>query len=93
MQIHGTAQVHGAHKIPAPHFNQPVKGSSQSQGASPAGDKLELSDAAQIAANKVETSGMRAERIAQIRQQIADGTYETPEKLDAALDRLLDELG
>jgi negative regulator of flagellin synthesis FlgM len=36
---------------------------------------------------------IRHERVAEIRQQIAAGTYETPEKLEVALDRLLDELG
>jgi hypothetical protein len=29
----------------------------------------------------------------QIRAQIAAGTYETPDKLDAAVQRLLDEIG
>ena len=36
---------------------------------------------------------MRHERVAEIRTQIANGTYETSEKLEAAFDRLLDELG
>ena len=36
---------------------------------------------------------IRHEKVAEIRQQIAAGTYETPEKMDLALDRLLDELG
>lgn len=35
---------------------------------------------------------IRVDRVAEIRRQIASGTYETPDKLDAALDRLLDEL-
>jgi hypothetical protein len=30
--------------------------------------------------------------VASIRAQIANGTYETPEKLDMALSRLLDEI-
>jgi anti-sigma28 factor (negative regulator of flagellin synthesis) len=35
--------------------------------------------------NQHETSDQRLERIAHIRRQIADGTYETPEKLARAL--------
>ena len=35
---------------------------------------------------------IRIDRVAEIRRQIADGNYETPEKMDAALDRLLDQL-
>ena len=34
----------------------------------------------------------RAVRVAEIRRQIADGTYETPEKLSAAVNALLDKL-
>jgi hypothetical protein len=30
--------------------------------------------------------------VARVRSEIAAGTYETPEKLDSALDRLLDEI-
>ena len=35
----------------------------------------------------------RAERIAAIRREIAAGTYDTPEKLSAALDSFLDTAG
>lgn len=35
---------------------------------------------------------IRHERVEEIRRQIAAGTYETTEKLDIALDRLIDEL-
>ena len=35
---------------------------------------------------------IRHEKVEEIRQQIASGTYETPEKIQVALDRLLDEL-
>ena len=34
---------------------------------------------------------IRIDRVAEIRRQIADGVYETPEKIDAALDRILDQ--
>jgi negative regulator of flagellin synthesis FlgM len=36
---------------------------------------------------------VRAERLAQIKAAIEAGTYETPEKLEAALSKLLDEIG
>lgn len=61
-------------------------------------DQLDLSSAA-TGANRIsdaaQVSGggeMRIDRVAEIRRQIADGRYETAEKLDAALDRLLDQL-
>ena len=36
---------------------------------------------------------IRTDRVAQIREAIEAGTYETQEKLDIAIDRLLDEIG
>jgi negative regulator of flagellin synthesis FlgM len=35
---------------------------------------------------------IRYERVTEIRQQIAAGIYETPEKLEIALDRLIDDI-
>jgi hypothetical protein len=35
---------------------------------------------------------VRAARLELIREQIADGTYDTPDRLDAALDGLLADL-
>jgi hypothetical protein len=35
----------------------------------------------------------RAELVARVRQEIAEGKYETPEKLEAALERLFASLG
>lgn len=61
-------------------------------------DQLDLSSTTGVnrldATNQVAGGGeIRIERVAELRRQIADGSYETPEKLDAALDRLLDEWG
>jgi hypothetical protein len=36
--------------------------------------------------------GMRLDLIARVRREIAEGTYDTPEKWEAALDRLLKRL-
>ena len=36
--------------------------------------------------------GIRADLVARVRQQIADGTYDTPERWDAALDTLSQSL-
>jgi negative regulator of flagellin synthesis FlgM len=37
-------------------------------------------------------SDIRFDRVAAIRTAIAEGSYETPEKLDLALERLLDRI-
>jgi len=36
--------------------------------------------------------GIRADLVARVRQEIADGTYDTPDKFEIALDRLLARL-
>jgi anti-sigma28 factor (negative regulator of flagellin synthesis) len=41
---------------------------------------------------EVETEEFRHDLVARLRRQIADGVYETPEKWEAALDRLAEEL-
>jgi anti-sigma28 factor (negative regulator of flagellin synthesis) len=75
-----------------------TKPSAPQEGSQPASiqDELNLSAEAQKIGeiSNVENSGeIRMDRVNQIRQQIADGTYETEEKLEAAIDRFLDLLG
>ena len=41
---------------------------------------------------EVETEEFRHDLVARVRRAIADGTYETPEKWEAALDRLAEDL-
>ena len=56
-------------------------------------DELRLSSVSSPEAAKAELEGaFRAQRLTQIQQQIANGTYETSEKLDAAVDRMLERL-
>jgi negative regulator of flagellin synthesis FlgM len=58
------------------------------------GDRVELSAAASRSAPPVDTPEVSEQRSAEIRAQIADGTYLTPDKLDAAIEALLrDVLG
>ena len=92
MQIYGPAHVHGAQSVGSPHAARIAKPSAPS----PAGqiqDELDISDAGQLVEQANELPAMRQDRVDQIRAQIANGDYETDEKLDVALDRLLDEIG
>jgi negative regulator of flagellin synthesis FlgM len=91
MQIHGPTQIHGPHGINAPHA--PFRGQSaqESPSAKPT-DRVDISAAAEAAIQARESCEVRQDLVQQIRAQIAAGTYETPAKLDAAIDRLLDQI-
>jgi negative regulator of flagellin synthesis FlgM len=55
-------------------------------------DSVELSNAAQILSKLKGPEGVRADLIAQVKAEIAAGTYETPEKLDIAIAGLAEDL-
>ena len=71
--------------------------SAETRGSGPV-DQLDLSQSAN-SANRLESTGavagegIRFDRVAELRRQIAEGTYDTAEKMDAALDRMLDRWG
>jgi negative regulator of flagellin synthesis FlgM len=55
-------------------------------------DQVEISTEAEQVSRTELQSDLRAERLAEIRQQILAGTYETNEKLEIAVGKMLDEL-
>ena len=55
-------------------------------------DVVEISTAARLAALVHEIPDVRADLVAQIRSQIQAGAYETPERIEATVDRLMDEM-
>lgn len=57
----------------------------------PATDKLELSGASHLL-KALKQNDIRTDKVAEIKAQIADGTYDDEKKLDIAVDRLLDDL-
>ncbi len=91
MNIYGPSSVHGAHSPRGPQAPRPASPQASRPSATPQ-DQLDISAAGEAAAAG-ETGEVRADLVARVRNEIAAGTYETPEKLDAALDRILDQLG
>ena len=91
MQIHGIANLHGAQPISGPHRT------TAPQATAPADawhgvDELEISPEANLVSQVQDLPDIRADRVAEIREQIAAGVYETDDKLETAIGRLLDEL-
>ena len=57
----------------------------------PVTDKLELSGASHLL-KALQKNDVRADKVAEVKAQIEAGTYEDDKKLDAAVDRMLDDL-
>jgi negative regulator of flagellin synthesis FlgM len=91
MQIYGPSQLHGAQPINAPHTQRTTD--VRPSGTTSQTDQVDISPAAQLAGQVSEIPDIRADRVATLRAAIADGSYETADKLSGAVDRLLDEIG
>lgn len=77
--------------------NQPTTGMSRPQSTV---DQLDLSPEGLAASSSTATSApatvggdMRLDKIADLRRQIAAGTYDTPERFEEAFGRMLDSFG
>jgi negative regulator of flagellin synthesis FlgM len=93
MQIYGPAHLHGPQNINAPHASRLTQPTPQGRSSIDTADTLEISSAAAAASRLADIPDIRHERVAQIKAQIQAGTYETADKLDRALDAMLDEIG
>lgn len=94
MDVNGTSSVSGS--LPINKQMSPTRTNNQeaptSKSISSPQDELEISSAGRMLDEMTNNPEMRAERLAQIKAAIDDGTYETDEKLDAALSRLLNQI-
>jgi negative regulator of flagellin synthesis FlgM len=91
MQIHGVSHIHGPEGLKGPHNPQFQAGRATQAPSQPA-DQVDISAAAEAAAKLVDGE-IRTELVSRVRAEIAAGKYETPGKLDAALENLLNEIG
>ncbi|HWA97033.1 MAG TPA: flagellar biosynthesis anti-sigma factor FlgM [Pirellulales bacterium] len=90
MQIYGPAFVHGSQSIASPHAAKAA--AAPNTGGVPVNDQVDISSEAQYLEQINQMPDIRSDRVEQLRAEIANGTYETAERLDAALERLLDEI-
>jgi negative regulator of flagellin synthesis FlgM len=91
MEIHGAGGAQGPQPIYPRLAAFGVDAGSTVHAGSPR-DHVEISPLGQMLDGISRLPEIRQEKVEEIRRQIADGTYETPEKIQVALDRLLDEL-
>ncbi len=92
MHIYGPTHLHGAQPINPPHASRVSQPAAAGPGY-PIQDELQISSEAQLIDQVRDLPDIRQDRVNQIRAQIAQGTYETDEKLNIAVGRLLDEIG
>jgi negative regulator of flagellin synthesis FlgM len=92
MQINGPAHVHGPQAVNSPHRAHPSNPSTPTDSVSQA-DQLDISPEADLVSRAREIPDVRQGLVDRIRSEIQAGTYDTDEKLDLAMDRLLDEIG
>jgi len=92
MQIQGPAQAHGPQAINPPHASKPPQPTEGGPTATQ-GDQLDISPEGQFIDRIGELPEIRQDRVDAIRTAIAEGTYDTGDKLDRALENLLDEIG
>lgn len=93
MQINGPTHLHGAQAINPPHHSSRTSQAAAAQPNSVAHtDQVDISAEASFVAEARELPEVRQDRVAAIKAQIESGIYETDDKLEGALDRLLDEL-
>jgi anti-sigma28 factor (negative regulator of flagellin synthesis) len=86
--INGVGGSNPVHMAVNPSINR----TGATESAQPrAADRLELSGATQHLLS-LKTNDVRADKVASIRAQIEAGTYDDEQKLDIAIDRLLDDL-
>lgn len=96
MNIFGITFTQGARAASAVGATGAVETAKGAQSAAGVGvgqvrDQVDLSVDGVRAAETA--SDIRFDRVQAIRTAIAEGRYETPEKLDVALERLLDRIG
>ena len=73
--------------------NNPIQKSvpTDPPASTPATDRVTLSGASHLLA-ALKSNDIRADKVASIKQQLANGTYETDAKLNGAVDKLLDDV-
>jgi negative regulator of flagellin synthesis FlgM len=91
MEVSGPGSVQGGFPIKQTQPATEVEKAAEPQPVTPR-DEVEISSVGKILDDLTQSSEVRAERLAQIKAAIEAGTYETPEKLEAAVEKLLDEI-
>ena len=91
MEVRGLSSASPMSPINRP---ETVPGPRESQAAGPGTprDEVEISAVGKLLEDASHIPGIREQRLAEIKAAIEAGTYETPEKLELALHRMIEQL-
>ena len=91
MEVRGLSSASPLSPINRP---ESAPGVEKSQVAGPTSpkDEVEISAVGKMLDDASRTPGIREQRLAEIKAAIEAGTYETPEKLELALSRMVEQL-
>jgi len=90
MEVTGPGSVQGA--VPIRQVSKSGPPTQSPTGPSVPKDELDISDVARKLETLNQLADVRDVRLAQIKAAIEAGEYETPDKLEFAVDRLLDAI-
>ena len=91
MEVRGLNSARPATPINRPEIT-PVPEESAPAGPTSPKDEVQISEMGKMLDDASRTSGVREQRLAQIKAAIDAGTYDTPEKLAIAVNRMLETL-
>ena len=92
MQVNSSGSISGTSPIGRTQPVSEVRKPDSGKPLSPR-DEVTISKASQMLDQLNQSSEVRADRLAQIKAEIDAGTYDTPEKMEAALSKLFGEAG
>ena len=97
--LNNVSKIDSAREINASSVNSVKNGVDGAKETKPIQDEIEISTTARRLSATSETNAasesgeVRFELVNRIREEIANGTYDTPERFDVAMERLLSRIG
>ena len=96
MEIHGSPFVHNAQNLSGLHRTRGTETPTPLVQRSAQQDEVQFSDAgmklSEAIRSESSSAGIRFDLVNRVKAEIAAGTYDTPDKMDIAVDRMLNRL-
>ncbi len=93
MEINGTQFLHGVQGLQGPHRHTAAKEATAATQRGTVRDEVSFSKEAlqlnDVQSGESSSSGIRFELVNRIKAEIAADNYDTPDKMDIALDRMI----